>query len=820
MDEESNICDQCGKPQSVDDQIEQCQCSGVEVVDEIQSMCASCHKPVVELNKEKKWEQVFGSNFCACDKPSLIDNEVVNYLINLKYKESIDTKYSGDRQVLNKQFELDAERYEFLAELGRGATGKVYLCHDRRLDKKIAVKVLLRLEDEKMVAFHKEAQATSDLNHSYIVDIIDFGITESGVPFMAMDYISGISLKQVLRKLGVLRQSIAIDIVKKVCIALAYAHGEGVFHRDIKPDNIILVLDSSEDLSIKVIDFGIAHVMGNTGSRKEFQGRTLVGTPIYMSPDSATGKKYSAASEVYSLGCVLFEMLTGRPPFVKSEVLQVMHAHVKEEAPGINDVGEFFYSEVLESLVSKCLEKEPADRVSNMTEFFDVLEDFDSADLDDEDGNLFDNVEDEEDAEEQERAENAFQSTDQKVLVLRAVMIVLVLSIFSGFIYYMISGTAGDEIHSTAPKEKKLKRKKRKPVKRATTCRSNFCKLGREKLKKHDLRRAIRLFKQGLSVEPNCADAYVGIGEAQLRLGKRDEAIKTLNKAIVLDPQNLNAYMCRARTYRKEEDYQNVLDDTTTIINLKPNAEAYLLRAKAKFYLSSFEVNEFENEGFNDIEKAIKLNPNLASAYNAKAVFLASRKRVKEAIAALNKAIELNPKDSDYYKHRSSAYFHLKQYDKSLKDIDKVIEMNPRSGEPLALKAGLYAQTGRLEEAFDFYSKALRADPDKFRYHYQRAEISLKLKNYQNAVEDYSKIIAANPLDDEALRRRGDAYVLTGNYDKALEDYDDAIKLYPGSAGSYKARSRIHRQLGNIIAAEKDEAKAKELDKKPAVKKI
>lgn len=301
------------------------------------------------------------------------------------------------------------ERYAPVRELGRGAAGTVYLCKDRLLgDKYVAVKVLNTVDAEKLLAFHHEAKATSRLNHPNIILILDFGATTNGAPFMVIEYCQGSTLDQFytysqdekarvardkkaqlerekhaaayawsdkklessgsamldskgslldIKPAGSLTPSEAVEVFSGICRALTYAHSQGVYHRDIKPSNILLQRDEGNKLRVRLIDFGIASMKEATHEHTIFQGKTIAGTPSYMSPDVAFGRSYDARSEIYSLGCVMFEALSGRRPFEGETSLETLQMHAHAKAPVLSEIcpGEEFRA--LSKIVQQCMEK-------------------------------------------------------------------------------------------------------------------------------------------------------------------------------------------------------------------------------------------------------------------------------------------------------------------------------------------------------------------------------------------------------------------------------------------------------------------------------
>lgn len=235
-----------------------------------------------------------------------------------------------------EQVRILADRYEIRRVIGRGGMAEVHEGLDTRLGRRVAIK-LLRSDLARDPSFHtrleREAQSAASLNHPGIVSVFDSGeqtFPEPGggsitVPFIVMEYVEGQTLRQVLAEHGPLTVQEALDVTAGVLAPLEYSHRNGIVHRDIKPANVMLTPDGD----IKVMDFGIARALEDTGSLTQTQ--SVVGTAQYLSPEQARGEVVDARSDLYSTACLLYELLTGRPPFVGDSQLAVAYQHVGEQ---------------------------------------------------------------------------------------------------------------------------------------------------------------------------------------------------------------------------------------------------------------------------------------------------------------------------------------------------------------------------------------------------------------------------------------------------------------------------------------------------------
>lgn len=289
-------------------------------------------------------------------------------------KDGLQLKSSGPRKdpllgtVLN-------QRYEVLELVGSGAMGALYRGKHLALDRPVAIKLLrgdLTDSDKHMDRFAREAKAAAGLQHANVAHVYDVGNTDDGAPYLVMDYLDGRSLAAIIADLGPMPVKRALPLMKQIAAGLGYAHAQGLIHRDIKPSNIMVVPDSGSE-TVKIIDFGIAKAMDEHQSALTGTGEVF-GSPLYMSPEQCQGHKLDSRSDIYSFGCVMYEMLTGVPPLKGDTLVSTVYKHMNEQpkafaeaAPGINVPAD------LSAIVMKCLCKSPADRYASCTEIADAL---------------------------------------------------------------------------------------------------------------------------------------------------------------------------------------------------------------------------------------------------------------------------------------------------------------------------------------------------------------------------------------------------------------------------------------------------------------
>ncbi|MEZ4488795.1 MAG: serine/threonine-protein kinase [Cyanobacteriota/Melainabacteria group bacterium] len=264
-----------------------------------------------------------------------------------------------------------AGRYTVIEKLGQGGMGRVYSAHDSVLDRTVAIKILFgtNIPQDYWKRFQMEARAASKLKHPAIVQVLDFGVFNDDQPFLVMEHMKGGTLEDLLAREGRLPMKDAISIIEQICIGMEHAHNQQVLHRDLKPSNII-ISRVGEGYRAHILDFGVAKVV-DLVSPEETLTRTgqIVGSPRCMSPEQASGEVLDRRSDIYSLGCVAFELLSGKPPYLGRTALETIAQHMFDPVPSIDPDGLLGVPEYLAAAVERALAKSPADRYGTMAEF-------------------------------------------------------------------------------------------------------------------------------------------------------------------------------------------------------------------------------------------------------------------------------------------------------------------------------------------------------------------------------------------------------------------------------------------------------------------
>lgn len=273
-----------------------------------------------------------------------------------------------------------AAHLEFFELIGEGGFAMVFKARHPQLEKFVAVKMLLpsELSADLVSRFVREAKIVSNLDHPNIVTVYDFGITENKQPYMVMELVEGPNLYTLIQEKDYLPLKEGLPILLSVASALCYAHDRGVIHRDIKPENIVLKEVADETPIAKVLDFGLAKVIEfDLNSKKDAnltRGQQMLGSPPYMSPEQVRGKPPDERSDIYSFGCLIFEVVTGYTPFIGDTPMEISLKHLEEPPLTFKEAQPTLkYPAELEELVARTLQKDPVKRYQSMHELRDDL---------------------------------------------------------------------------------------------------------------------------------------------------------------------------------------------------------------------------------------------------------------------------------------------------------------------------------------------------------------------------------------------------------------------------------------------------------------
>ncbi|HEY6880176.1 MAG TPA: serine/threonine-protein kinase, partial [Polyangiales bacterium] len=271
------------------------------------------------------------------------------------------------------------ERYKILSVIAHGGMGKVYRAEQAPLGRLVALKVLSpSYNGDNDPEFHKrfflEASIASKLRHPNTVTIFDYGKTDDEVYYIAMELLEGRTLHRALREEGTLSPERTVNIASQICRALREAHGLGVIHRDLKPANVYLVKHGDENEFTKVLDFGLVKNVEEKGEAPLTQVGLFMGSPKYMSPEQIRGEHVDGRVDIYALGVMIYEMLTGKVPYDSPNSVNILMAHVHQQIPALSELNPHVRVPAsLEAVVRKCMAKSPDDRYASMNDVLFAL---------------------------------------------------------------------------------------------------------------------------------------------------------------------------------------------------------------------------------------------------------------------------------------------------------------------------------------------------------------------------------------------------------------------------------------------------------------
>jgi len=270
---------------------------------------------------------------------------------------------------------LGAGRLTDINYLGSGATSSVFSAHDSGLDKRVAIKFLKHGNDGRLIDFQSEAKLASQLSHGNPRQILNFGVTTKNHAFLIMDFVDGKSLETILEENGPIPPKIAVRLLMQICDGLEHAHSKKIAHRDLKTANILVQGYGTNAMNAIVVDFGLAlQRQSQENTNPGSHSGKIKGSPLFISPEQAQGKPGGESSDIYSLGCIAFNLLTGTLPFEADDLFELLKMHIKNPAPTLAECNpDAAFPPALEKCVQRMLEKNPEDRFQNILEVEESL---------------------------------------------------------------------------------------------------------------------------------------------------------------------------------------------------------------------------------------------------------------------------------------------------------------------------------------------------------------------------------------------------------------------------------------------------------------
>jgi tetratricopeptide (TPR) repeat protein len=627
-------------------------------------------------------------------------------------------------------------KYRIVGEIGQGGMASVFKAYQPALDRYVAIKVLPAqhaLAPGFSERFVREARAVAQLNHPNILSVIDFGQDE-GLSYIVMKYVAGGTLKDRLGQPMKLAET--VRIVGQIAAALDHAHGRGVLHRDVKPSNVLL----DEGDWVQLADFGLAKMLvGDEGLTATGVG---IGTPSYMSPEQGQGLPVDQRADIYSLGVVLYEMVTGRLPYSAETPMAIVIKHIYEPLPLPRQLNPAL-PEAVERVILKAMAKASTDRYASAGELARALEQAVGGLSPTSEASTAKVVTEEKSGlTSQAGGMSQVPGVEKKqpwllmaggaVAVLLAIAGLLVI----GAIAFFAIRNRGT---STSPAE-------------TSQAAAAF--------ETATLTPATTPTPE--SSLPPAADAKADIegGWASLKQGDTEPAIAHFSRAIILDPQSSEAYAGRGDAYSQMGDFKHALPD---------------------------------------YDKAIELNPLYAHAYAGRGWAYYGLDDEKRAMADYNKAIQLDPNNAEAYYFRGHAYYSSHDYEPAMADYNQAIALKfDPLGWAYNARGRVYYAQGNYDQAIADHTKAIELGPDgdHFTYYEDRGDVYYSQGDYEQAIADYTQAIGLNADAPYSYYSRGAAYQELGDKEKAIADLRRALELASADASWREDAQERLQQLG------------------------
>jgi len=711
------------------------------------------------------------------------------YLLNPKQFSDV-TRNSQ----LTEESEMNVEKlagtnlgdYEIESLLGRGGMGGVYKAHQLSLERPVALKILLPAlsSDSSFVKrFKREARAVAKLSHPNITQIYAIA-EEQDLHFFSMEYIEGKTLDKVLEEKGKLEPNEAAQIISQTARALEHAHRNNIIHRDIKPSNIIL--DSLS--TVKVMDFGLARATDDRS--KVTQAGTLIGTLSYMSPEQCRGEELDFQTDIYSLGIVLYEMLTGRPPFDAPNEVAMIHKIISQKPPEAKEVNRSLPNE-LSAIVSRAISKDRDDRHAGISELIEDIRDFQSS---------------------QSSVVVAREKSSPSIAVLPFVNMSA-----DPDQEYFCDGLSEELINGLSQIEdlKVIARTSAFSFKNKAL---DIQEIGRKLRVKTILEGSLRKSGTRLRITAQLVDTTHG---HQIWSERYD---RELDDIFAIQDEITEAIILKLKPWLVGEEKARLAKQRQTV-----DVEVYNLYLRGRHFWNR-RSEEGINRAIECFTEAIDKAPTYAPPYTGLAdchilsawyEFLSSREAFPKARIVALKAMEIN--DLLAEAHTSLAQINL-FFDWNWEDAEK------RFKRAIALNSG-YATAhewyavyllivGRSDEAIAEIEQALELDPFSIGINVINGVILLNTRHYDLAIEALKKTIELDPSYAYAHNFLGAAYFGKGIYEEALTAYEKAEKLPQGRVRAKAGIATVRASTGRMDEARSILTELLELRKKRYVRPI
>jgi tetratricopeptide (TPR) repeat protein/predicted Ser/Thr protein kinase len=729
-------------------------------------------------------------------------------------------------------------RYEIMGVLGQGGMGAVYKARDRELDRLIALKVIrpeLATDPAILARFKQELILSRNITHKNVVRIFDLGEAE-GIRFISMEFVDGEDLRTILRRDGKFAPKDAISIIEQVCRALDCAHSEGVIHRDLKPQNIM----RDKNGRIVVMDFGLARSLGDSGLT---QTGALVGTLEYMSPEQAMGSTLDQRSDIFSVGLIFFELLTGKAPYHADTAIASLMKRTREEAQSVSDV-ETSVPKSLSAIVSRCLEREAANRYHSAVELLQQLTTWEA------NPNI--------------SAETLSQMIPHPIIRpsrfsldlpgkswmwIAGAVLVIALAIFAGRTVLNRAAPSAGAVVQGIPSLKQGKYVAVLPLKQIGILDADQKTLGyvsdgiREAL-------AARLFQLKEVHLASSDEVEKAAAKDQMPLAKlaRELGVNLVLQGMVQGNSdlfrvtlNLDDATSGKRVWSQEfqgapgdvlalED--QIYGNVATALALKPtdeeqarvgahpteNVKAYDLYLQGRNTLRNGHSQDAYKQAVSLFEQAIDKDPNFALAYTGLAdssvrMFDETKEGIwaQKATLAAQQAERLSNNLPEVHMSLGNVYSNTGKNTAAVAELKKALELAPNSDEAYRNLGAAYSRSGQSEEGIAAYQKAIAANAYNWLNHIGLGKAYMDIGDTAKALPEFQKVTELAPDNPLGYADIGSLYLREGKWSESIAQFQKTLALAP-DADTYSNLGTAYFFLKNYDQATKMYEKAVEMN--------
>jgi serine/threonine protein kinase/tetratricopeptide (TPR) repeat protein len=681
-----------------------------------------------------------------------------------------------------------SERYEIIEEIGKGGMGKVYKAFDKDIDENIALKIIrpeIASNTQIITRFQNELKMARKIAHRNVCKMYDLG-KDGDTKYISMEYVPGEDLKTTIKRMGPLTIGKAIHVARQVCEGLTEAHRIGVIHRDLKPRNIMV----DREGNARIMDFGIA---ASHEVKEISDSRIMLGTPHYMSPEQVSGKPTDRRSDIYSLGIIMFEMVTGQVPFDGDTTISIALKHRSEQPPNPVEIN-YRIPDEFSQLILKCLEKDKEKRYQSADEvLFDLRK-----------------IEDEIPTTERilirERTRTKRLRSRVKPLGLAAIAFGVVFIIIAG--YFLLNKDQKEEITSTMSSE-------------AINWSNSI---------------AILPFKD---LSPDGDQEYLSesmMASLITKLRSLSPDLKVISQRAVLKYKDMSVDLTQIG---KELDVQTILDGSLQIIEDRILVNAWLTDVNDNSVIWPFE-HEGKFESVLDVQDKITLSiarelkvrfqdknvemikqqepQNIdAYVYYSRGAYFERLYRDEEkeedfktAERMYNRAIEIDPSYALGYLGMGNLFeYHFVLYDREedmktmLKNYQKAYELAPDMAESNVGLGWYYFYHQDNDSAYKYYKRAFELNPNNPDVNYNIGGFLRSIGLFDKAIKYYSRAIDLDPMDPTYRGLRSTCYRNIGEFDKAIADIEEIRRMYPENLNLVLRQARFLLWDGRLDEADK-----------------